>query len=93
MAYPYVVEVGGVIASLLGFVFLYYNSLVRGVKKTRTASMEFPKENCVKKTGNGEVVGTTDVVIVGAGVAGAALAYSLGKVRIFLSFPSIVSSS
>ncbi|XWS62503.1 hypothetical protein CRYUN_Cryun06bG0016600 [Craigia yunnanensis] len=79
MAFPYIVEVGGVIASLLGFVFLYYNSLVRGVKKTRTASMEFPKENCVKKTGNGEVVGTTDIIIVGAGVAGAALAYSLGK--------------
>ncbi|KAK8714468.1 hypothetical protein V6N13_149659 [Hibiscus sabdariffa] len=34
--------------------------------------MEAPRENC-------EAVGTTDVIIVGAGVAGAALAYSLGK--------------
>ncbi|KAK6254052.1 hypothetical protein QUC31_015772 [Theobroma cacao] len=76
MAYQYIV--GGVIASLLGFVFLY-NSLVRGLKKTRTSSMEFPVENRVKKTGNGEVAGATDVIIVGAGVAGAALAYTLGK--------------
>ncbi|XP_017971915.1 PREDICTED: squalene monooxygenase-like isoform X2 [Theobroma cacao] len=75
MAYQYIV--GGVIASFLGFVFLY-NSLVRRLKKTRI-SMEFPVENCVKKTGNGEVVGATDIIIVGAGVAGAALAYSLGK--------------
>ncbi|XWS55252.1 hypothetical protein CRYUN_Cryun10bG0159200 [Craigia yunnanensis] len=80
MAYQYIVGVGGVIASLLGFVFLYYHSLVRGLKKTRTDSMEvFPMENCVKKTGKGEVAGTTDIIIVGAGVAGAALAYSLGK--------------
>ncbi|XVF45798.1 hypothetical protein PTKIN_Ptkin02bG0235700 [Pterospermum kingtungense] len=42
--------------------------------------MEFPKERyCVNEPGNGEVVGTTDIIIVGAGVAGAALAYSLGK--------------
>ncbi|KAK8665204.1 hypothetical protein V6N13_005377 [Hibiscus sabdariffa] len=34
--------------------------------------MEATRENC-------EAVGTTDVIIVGAGVAGAALAYSLGK--------------
>ncbi|KAE8687066.1 Squalene epoxidase 2 [Hibiscus syriacus] len=41
--------------------------------------MEFPNENCANKTGNIEVVATTDIIIVGAGVAGAALAYSLGK--------------
>ncbi|WRX15160.1 Squalene epoxidase - like 7 [Theobroma cacao] len=76
MAYQYIV--GGVIASLLGFVF-WYNSLVRELKKTRTSSMEFLVENRVKKTGNGEVAGATDVIIVGAGVAGAALAYTLGK--------------
>ncbi|XP_022724947.1 squalene monooxygenase-like [Durio zibethinus] len=79
MAYQFIVGVGGAIASLLGLFFLYYKSLLRGHKKTRTASMEFPKENCVKETGNREVVGTTDIIIVGAGVAGAALAYALGK--------------
>ncbi|XVE67388.1 hypothetical protein DITRI_Ditri08aG0156300 [Diplodiscus trichospermus] len=74
MAYQCIVGVGGVIiASLLGFVFMYFNSSVRGLKKTRTT------ENCVKKTGEGDVAGATDIIIVGAGVAGAALAYSLGK--------------
>ncbi|XVF00668.1 hypothetical protein REPUB_Repub04eG0020900 [Reevesia pubescens] len=66
-------------ASFLGCVFLYYNSLVRGMKKTKTASMKFPMENCVKNSGNAEVAGATEIIIVGAGVAGAALAYSLGK--------------
>ncbi|KAK9001555.1 hypothetical protein V6N11_083337 [Hibiscus sabdariffa] len=37
------------------------------------------EENCVNKHGNREAVETTDIIIVGAGVAGAALAYSLGK--------------
>ncbi|KAL4355104.1 hypothetical protein GQ457_06G001590 [Hibiscus cannabinus] len=41
--------------------------------------MEFPKENCANKAENHEAVGTTDVIVVGAGVAGAALAYALGK--------------
>ncbi|KAK8561167.1 hypothetical protein V6N12_048241 [Hibiscus sabdariffa] len=41
--------------------------------------MEFPKENCANKAENHEAAGTTDVIIVGAGVAGAALAYALGK--------------
>ncbi|MBA0782172.1 hypothetical protein Gotri_003033 [Gossypium trilobum] len=75
MAEQYIVVVAGVIASLLGFVFLYYNSLVRfwGLTKLkRRSALELPKENS-------EAVGTTDIIIVGAGVAGAALAYSLGK--------------
>ncbi|KAK8564396.1 hypothetical protein V6N12_036521 [Hibiscus sabdariffa] len=76
MADNYIVGVAGVLASLLGFVFLYYKySLVRfraRSKLKRPASMEATRENC-------EAVGTTDVIIVGAGVAGAALAYSLGK--------------
>nr|XP_012466316.1 unnamed protein product [Gossypium raimondii]KJB84329.1 hypothetical protein B456_N018600 [Gossypium raimondii] len=82
MAEQYIVGVGAVIASLLGFLFLYCNSLIRfrGLSKLkRAASMEFPKGNSVNKTGNSEGVGTTDIIIVGAGVAGAALAYSLGK--------------
>ncbi|TYJ40789.1 hypothetical protein E1A91_A04G164800v1 [Gossypium mustelinum] len=82
MAEQYMVGViGGVIASLLGSVFLYCNSLIRfrGQRKlNRAASMEFPKKNSVNKTGS-EGVGTADIIIVGAGVAGAALAYSLGK--------------
>ncbi|TYI88316.1 hypothetical protein E1A91_D04G199800v1 [Gossypium mustelinum] len=81
MARQFIVGVADVIALLLGFVFL-----VRfwGLSKLkRAASMEFPKENCVNKNengeGEGEGVGTTEIIIVGAGVAGAALAYSLGK--------------
>ena len=46
--------------------------------------MEITRNGCVKTSGNGtcqpETAGSTDVVIVGAGVAGAALAYTLGKV-------------
>ncbi|KAE8654386.1 Squalene monooxygenase [Hibiscus syriacus] len=72
MADHYVVGVAGAIASLLGFFFLYN-------KLKRTTSMEFPNENYVKKTRNCEDSESTDVIIVGAGVAGAALAYSLGK--------------
>ncbi|XVF31552.1 hypothetical protein REPUB_Repub17cG0000500 [Reevesia pubescens] len=41
--------------------------------------MESPMENCVKKIGEGEVTGCTEIIIVGAGVTGAALGYSLGK--------------
>lgn len=37
-------------------------------------------ENRAKKAGNGEAAGGTDIIIVGAGVAGSALAYALGKV-------------
>ncbi|XVF68152.1 hypothetical protein PTKIN_Ptkin10aG0181000 [Pterospermum kingtungense] len=67
MAYQYIVGVGVVlIAAVLGFVFLYYNSFRRLKKTTRT--------------GPGEVAsGTTDIIIVGYGVAGAALAFALGK--------------
>ncbi|MFQ6640919.1 hypothetical protein Gotur_014961 [Gossypium turneri] len=46
--------------------------------------MEFPKGNSVNKIGNSEGVGTTDIIIVGVGVAGPALAYSLGNVPFFL---------
>ncbi|KAL4352663.1 hypothetical protein GQ457_06G001580 [Hibiscus cannabinus] len=77
MSDHYIVGVAGVLlSSLLSLAFLYYNNfLVRfrgGSKLKRPASMEAPR-------GNREAVGTTDVIIVGAGVAGAALAYSLGK--------------
>ncbi|KAK8564400.1 hypothetical protein V6N12_036525 [Hibiscus sabdariffa] len=79
MAGHYLVGVAGAVASLFGFVFFYYKSLVRfrGLSKLeRTASMEFPNRNRVNRTANCEAI---DIIIVGAGVAGAALAYSLGK--------------
>ncbi|XP_017971996.1 PREDICTED: squalene monooxygenase [Theobroma cacao] len=84
MGYECIVE--GLVAALLGFVFLY-NAFVRGFNKTKAAagaassssSMVSPMENCVRKTGNGEVAGSTDIIIVGAGVAGSALAYTFGK--------------
>ncbi|XP_022749233.1 squalene monooxygenase-like [Durio zibethinus] len=80
MAYEHMVE--GVVASLLGFVFLY-NVLVRRLinKKKASSSIVCAVENCVQKTGNVEVPAgsSTDIIIVGAGVAGSALAYTLGK--------------
>ncbi|PSS26160.1 Squalene monooxygenase [Actinidia chinensis var. chinensis] len=72
---------GGVIASLLGFVLLYGSRLRR--EKSR-ASTAFRRSESFKTTANGArrqqaSDGGADVVIVGAGVAGAALAYTLGK--------------
>ncbi|KAA8536318.1 hypothetical protein F0562_028796 [Nyssa sinensis] len=72
----------GVTASLFGFVLLY--SLQSKKKNRNRASMGFPSHReCVKSSGNGEChpedIARTDVIIVGAGVAGAALAYSLAK--------------
>ncbi|GMJ06972.1 DROUGHT HYPERSENSITIVE 2, SQUALENE EPOXIDASE 1 [Hibiscus trionum] len=70
MADQYIVGVAGVLACLLGLIFLYFHSLLRfrGLSKLRTPA-----------TGNCDAVGAADIIIVGAGVAGAALAYSLGK--------------
>ncbi|KAE8719179.1 Squalene epoxidase 3 [Hibiscus syriacus] len=82
MAYNFLFE--GVIASLMALVF-FYNTLLRKLfKKTNTSSssssMVFPGETCLKKTRNAEIDGsTTDIIIVGAGVAGSALACTLGK--------------
>ena len=62
---------GGVVAAFLfGFVVLYSSrrrEKIKASEKTRT------KKN-LKSAGN------TDVIIVGAGVAGSALAYGLAKV-------------
>ena len=79
---------GGVIASLLGFVLLYGSRLRR--EKSR-ASTVFRRSESFKTTANGSFgptasSGGADVVIVGAGVAGAALAYTLGKVIVSLIF-------
>lgn len=80
----------GFMASLLGFVFLYdFNAK----KRNRANLMEEKTNGFLKVSQNGislrpETSGNNnnDVIIVGAGVAGAALAYTLGKVSIFLYF-------
>jgi len=81
MDYQYIP--GGILACSLAFVFVVYSFGEK--KKTGSSSMDV-KSNGYTKTSseNGvcsqEVVGETDIIIVGAGVAGAALAYTLGKV-------------
>ncbi|CAL5434214.1 unnamed protein product [Camellia sinensis] len=74
---------GGVIASLLGFVLLYNSRMKTMKKKNRTSSMAIQSHESVKTSVNGshraEIDGISDVIIVGAGVAGSALAYTLGK--------------
>lgn len=81
-------------ASLLGFLLLsvllhrnYGNATAQdeGKMKNKNKTGEnHVSEECVKSSGDGECrpeYGSgTDVIIVGAGVAGAALAHTLGKV-------------
>lgn len=80
MDYQYIL--GGILACSLAFVFVVYGFGEK--KKTGSSSMDV-KSNGYAKTSseNGicsqEIVGETDIIIVGAGVAGAALAYTLGK--------------
>lgn len=77
---------GAVVASILGFLLLHVGFHGWKGRARRTAG----------KCGSGPVVpgdGGTEVIIVGAGVAGSALAYALGKVRssvsfVFSSFPN-----
>lgn len=76
-------------ASLLGFVLLY--NMRRKIRRNR-GSKPAGKDECVKTSsaaagGSRQVSGgDADIIIVGAGVAGAALAYTLGKVRSFFYF-------
>ena len=72
---------GGVVAAFL-FGFVVLNSFrtrekIKASEKTRTKKK-------LKSCGNGvcrsNFAGNTDVIIVGAGVAGSALAYALAKV-------------
>uniref|UniRef100_A0A6N2LWL5 Squalene monooxygenase n=1 Tax=Salix viminalis TaxID=40686 RepID=A0A6N2LWL5_SALVM len=70
---------GGVAAFLFGFVVLYSSRRRENIKaseKTRTKKK-------LKSSGNGvyssNFAGNTDVIIVGADVAGSALAYALAK--------------
>lgn len=73
---------GAVIASLLGFAFLYR---LRGKKKARALVKTDQNGNCLKSSENGiceaKISTSTDIIIVGAGVVGSALAYTLGKVK------------
>lgn len=89
---PYVVWT--FFASLLGFLLLsvlrrrnYGNATAQDkgkVKNKNNTSDNHISEECVKSSGDGECrpeYGSgTDVIIVGAGVAGSALAHTLGKV-------------
>lgn len=80
-------------ASLLGFVFLY--NLRRKVRRRGGSKAAAGKDESVKTSAAAAAVsggtqresgGDPDIIIVGAGVAGAALAYTLGKVgREFLT--------
>lgn len=83
MEYQYVV--GGIIASLLGFLLLYRS---RGMKKSKE-SRENMRDEVVKSSEQvvcwSENSISSDVIIVGAGVAGSALAYTPGKVNLFFS--------
>jgi len=76
-------------ASLLGFLLLdtlRRNSNTHGDKRT-TKKKNFPEECAKESSADGECrpvnVSGTDVIIVGAGVAGSALAYALGKVKFY----------
>ncbi|KAK4491170.1 hypothetical protein RD792_001900 [Penstemon davidsonii] len=73
---------GSFVASLFGFVLLY--KLRRKIKKPKSNSKIGNKDECINSSaadgGSQAHSGVEDdVIIVGAGVAGAALAYTLGK--------------
>jgi hypothetical protein len=78
-------------ASLFGFLLLYTLRCNNNSNKTKTKKNNFPQESAKETFADGEcspVNGSgTDVIIVGAGVVGSALAYTLGKVRFFFFFP------
>ncbi|KAA8528433.1 hypothetical protein F0562_035788 [Nyssa sinensis] len=73
---------GSILASLLGFVVLYNLFVKRNCNRGSTETRESTNNNTAtneerrfKNAGGGDV----DVIVVGAGVAGAALAHTLGK--------------
>ena len=80
MADQYVL--GSVLASVLALVVLYNLFVKRNARGESTADVAKAATTavtgeCRSKNGGGDDV---DVIIVGAGVAGAALAHTLGKV-------------
>ncbi|KAL6211877.1 hypothetical protein ACLB2K_017100 [Fragaria x ananassa] len=92
MDYLYIT--GAVIASLLSVVFLY---TLPGKMKNVIASVKTQNGKLLKSYGNGmclpaEIGTSPDIVIVGAGVVGSALAYTLGKVTFSNSCPKLCNS-
>ncbi|XP_058735539.1 squalene monooxygenase SE2-like [Vicia villosa] len=83
MDYQYIL--GGLIACILAVVFVLYSFAEKKKVTERGSGSTDVKSNGYAKTSseNGicsqEVEGETDIIVVGAGVAGAALAYTLGK--------------
>ncbi|CAL0313975.1 unnamed protein product [Lupinus luteus] len=80
MDYHYIL--GGVLVCSLTVVYVMYNLAKK--KGTSSRSIHVLESNGFGKTSenvtcNEEIEGGTDIIIVGAGVAGASLAYTLGK--------------
>lgn len=73
---------GGVVASLLGFLLMFpFQGKSRKGGMTRNAEIKGRLSKSAE-CGSGEACeGSSDVIVVGAGVAGSALACALGKVR------------
>nr|AEM89290.1 squalene epoxidase 2 [Eleutherococcus senticosus] len=72
---PYIL--GWIFAFLFGF-FLLFNFNRKREKINGANSTEFGTDS-INNTSSGNIAGSTDVIIVGAGVAGSALAYTLAK--------------
>ncbi|KAF2294268.1 hypothetical protein GH714_008736 [Hevea brasiliensis] len=69
---------GGIMVSLLGFLLFYRST----VKRISSLSREDARGETLKSSENGvkaEKATNPDIIIVGAGVAGSALAYTLGQ--------------
>ncbi|OIW13652.1 hypothetical protein TanjilG_07994 [Lupinus angustifolius] len=84
MDYQYIVAGGFIASTLVLLLVLLFDSAAKKKKAIGSLHAEEINNDCAKTSSeNGtcpqEVVGTTDIIIVGAGVAGAALAYTLGK--------------
>lgn len=72
---------GGIVATWLGFALIYF----LGVKKSKPDDgLDLHKQTNELVRTQPRNDGAIDVIIVGAGVAGAALAYSLGKVYMLI---------
>lgn len=81
MDYHYIL--GGTLAFVVWLVLLY-GSRRRNQREKFWLKNSLQHEKCESDMTSG----ITDIIVVGAGVAGSSLAYALGKVKIF-SFPII----
>ncbi|KAK6160573.1 hypothetical protein DH2020_003954 [Rehmannia glutinosa] len=79
---------GSVLAALFGFLVLYYYGFSRKNEKSWSTENGNSTTNTttIAEGECGSRDGGDDVIIVGAGVAGAALAHTLGKVFLFFFF-------